>query len=104
MEQGFRWFCWSLARLLAVGAPDAAEGAVLRASANSLDGSPHVLVAGHEIPAGGEELAAADASAIVDFLRRSASENVGDDFAPGDVAVAFDYGVGVAALKGFFRK
>ena len=72
------------------------------AAANGLYGSPHVLVARHEIPTGGEEVCAADAAAFVDFLGRSAGHAVGDDFAPGDVAVAFDYGVGVALFKSFF--
>ncbi len=35
----------ALARLLPIGAPDAAEGAVFRAAANGLDGGPHVFVA-----------------------------------------------------------
>jgi hypothetical protein len=75
---------------------------VLRAAADGLDGGPHVLVAGHKVPAGGEELSALDASAFVDLLRGSAGEDVGDGFTPGDVAVAFDYGVGVSAFEGFF--
>jgi hypothetical protein len=91
----------ALTRLLAVGAPDAAEGAVLGAAAYGLHGGPHVFVAGHEIPAGGEEFCASDAAACVDFFGR-AGEAAGDRFAPGDVAVSGDYGVGVAALEGFF--
>ena len=77
---------------------------MLRAAADGLDGGPHVFVAGHEVPAGGEEFAAADAAAFVDFLRGAAGENVGDGLAPGDVAIAFDYGVGLAAFEGFFGK
>ena len=92
----------TLAGLLAVCAPDGAEGAVLGTAADGLDGGPHVLVAGHEVPAGGEELGALDASAVVDFLEGCSGENVGDDLAPGDIAIAFDDGVGVAALEGFF--
>ena len=94
----------ALARLLAIGAPDAAEGAVLGAAANGLDGGPHVFVARHEVPAGGEEFAAADAAAVVDRLKGSAGKTIGDDLAPGDVAIAFDYSVGLAAFEGFFRK
>jgi hypothetical protein len=37
-------------------------------------------------------------------LKGSAGENVGDCLAPGDVSVAFDYGVGVASFEGFFGK
>ncbi|WP_433984761.1 hypothetical protein RBB78_09865 [Tunturiibacter empetritectus] len=92
----------ALTGLLAVGAPDAAEGAVLGAATDGLNGGPHVLVAGHEIPAGGEEVGAADAAAFVDLFGLSAGEDVGDGFAPGYVAVAFDYGVGFAALECFF--
>src|SRR6185437_16684693 len=44
------------ARLLPVGAPDAAKGAMLRASAGSLHGGPHVLVGPHQVPAGGQEI------------------------------------------------
>ncbi len=94
----------ALAGLLAIGAPDAAEGAVLGAAADGLHGGPHVFVAGHEVPAGGEKFGSADTAAFVDFLRGGAGENVGNGFAPGDVAVAFDYGVGLAALEGFFGK
>ncbi len=75
---------------------------MLGAAADGLDGGPHVFVAGHEIPAGGEEVGAGNAAAIVDFLERDAGEAVGDDLAPGDVAVAFDYGVGIALFEGFF--
>jgi hypothetical protein len=71
----------SLTGLLAVGAPDAAEGAVLGAAADGLDGGPHVFVARHEVPAGREEFAASDAAAFVDLLGRGAGENVGDDLA-----------------------
>ena len=94
----------ALAGLLAVGAPDAAEGTVLGAAADGLDGGPHVFVAGHEVPAGGEEVGTADASAFVDLFRFRAGEDVGDGFAPGDVAVAFDHGVSVASFEGFFGK
>jgi hypothetical protein len=93
----------ALTGLLAVGAPDAAEGAVLGAAADGLDGGPHVFVGGHEVPAGGEEFSAADAAACVDFFWRAA-EAAGDGLAPGDVAISGDYDVGVAAFEGFFRE
>ncbi len=92
----------TLAGGLTVGAPDAAEGAVLGASANGLDGGPHVLFGGHEVPAAGEELAAADAAAVVDVLERAIGEDVGDGLAPGDVSVALDDGVCCAELEGLF--
>ena len=57
----------ALPGLLAIGAPDTAEGAVLRAAANGLDRSPHVLVASQEGPTSGEEFGAGDTAAIVDF-------------------------------------
>jgi hypothetical protein len=76
---------------------------VFGTAANGLDGGPHVLVAGHEIPAGGKELGAFDAAAFVDFVG-VAGEAVGDDLAPGEVAVAFDYGVGLTLVHGFFRE
>ena len=90
----------ALAWLLAVGAPDTAEGAVLGASSDGLDGGPHVLAGLHEVPARGQELAAFDAAAFVDALG-FAFEAVGDAATPGDVSVAFDYGVGFAAFEGF---
>jgi hypothetical protein len=74
---------------------------VLGAPPDGLDGGPHVFVGGHEVPAGGEELAAADAAAVVEALG-GAGDAVEDDLAPGDVAVAFDDGVGFAAVEGLF--
>ena len=50
-------------------------------------------------PLRGEELRALDASAFVDSALDFAhigGQAVGNDFAPGDVAVAFDDGVGLA--------
>ena len=93
----------ALAGLLAVGAPDAAERAVLGAAADGLDGGPHVLVEGHEVPAGGEELVALDAAALVDVLEVS-GDAIGNGAAPGDVAVTFDDGVGFAAFEGTPRE
>ncbi len=59
----------ALAGLLAVGAPDAAEGAVLGTAADGLHGGPHVFVGRHQVPAGGEEFGAGDAAAFVDRCR-----------------------------------
>jgi hypothetical protein len=76
---------------------------MLRAAADGLDRGPHVLIAGHEVPARGKKLGAADAASVVDFLG-SAGEAVNDGLAPRDIAVPFDDGMGVALLEGFFRK
>jgi hypothetical protein len=77
---------------------------VLGAAADGLDGGPHVFVAEHEVPAGGKKFGAADAAAVVDRLKGSAGKTVGDDLAPGDVAIAFDNSVRLAAFEGFFRE
>ena len=89
--------------LLPIGAPDAAEGAVLGAAANGLHGGPHIFLGIHEVPARGEEFAAFDAAAFVDFFGL-AGEAIGDDLAPGKIAVALDDGVGFAAFERFFGK
>ena len=94
---------FALAGFLSVGAPDAAKGAVLGAAANGLHGGPHIFCGIHQVPAGGEEFAAFNAAAFVDFFGR-AGDASGDDFGPGKIAVAFDDGVGLAALERFFRK
>ncbi len=73
----------ALPRLLPIGAPDAAEGAVLGAAANGLHRGPHVFLGVHQVPARGQEFAAFDAPAFVDSLGL-AGEAIGDDFAPGD--------------------
>ena len=77
---------------------------MLGAAADGLDGGPHVFVAGHEVPAGGEEFGCLRCGRLRRFSAGAAGEAIGDDLAPGDVAVAFDDGVGVAALEGFFGK
>jgi hypothetical protein len=86
----------ALAGFLAVGAPDAAEGAVLGASANGLDGGPHIFVGLHEVPARGEELGALRCGRRRRCGLNLPAMQVGDDLAPGDVAVAFDDGVGAS--------
>jgi hypothetical protein len=73
---------------------------VLGASADGLDGGPHIFVAGHQVPARGEELTAFDAAAFVD-APGLAGEEVVDAAAPGDVAVALDDGMALADLEGF---
>ena len=56
----------ALARLLAVGAPDRAERAMLRASAHCLHRGPHVALGRQQIPSRGPKIARADAAAVVD--------------------------------------
>jgi len=68
-----------------------------------LDGGPHVFVGLHQIPARGEELVAFDAAAFVD-AGGIAGEAVGYDATPGDVAIAFDDGVGFAFFEGLLGK
>ena len=94
---------FALARFLTVRAPDAAKRAVLGTAANGLYGGPHIFCRIHEVPARGEEFTAFDAAAFVDFFGSSGDAS-GDNFGPGEIAVAFDYGVGLAALERFFRK
>ena len=62
----------ALPRLLAVGAPDRTERAVLGAAANRLHRRPHVTVRRQQVPARGFELLRRHAAAFVDFLRRVA--------------------------------
>src|SRR6185437_3209318 len=88
------------ARLLPVGAPDAAKGAMLRASAGSLHGGPHVLVGPHQFPAGGQEIVAGDAAAFVQPAG-CAGKAIGDDRRPDDIPIAPDDGVGVPAFERF---
>ena len=63
---------------------------MLRAAADGLDRSPHVTPLGHQIPTGGGELFAADATAVVNTLRMS-GDAVADDVFPDEIAVAFDH-------------
>ncbi len=93
----------SLPGLLTVGPPNAAKGAVLGAAANGLHRGPHIFARVHQVPARGEEFAAFDAAAFVDFFGL-AGETIGDNLAPGKIAVAFDDGVGFAAFESLFRK
>ena len=59
----------TLSRFLSVGAPHRTERAVLRAAADRLHRSPHVLVGGQQIPARRDERAAFDAPAVVERLQ-----------------------------------
>src|SRR6185295_13916273 len=52
-------------RLLAIGAPDRAEGTVLGTAADGLHRRPHVAALRHEIPAAREKGIAIDAPAVV---------------------------------------
>ena len=93
----------ALTRLLAVGAPDRTERAMLRASAHGLHRRPHVAALRQQIPARGDELVAADPAAFVQRLR-VARHAVGHDLLPDEVAVAADDRVRRAVLARFVRK
>jgi hypothetical protein len=93
----------TLARFLAVGPPDRAERAMLRAAANGLHRCPHVLVLGQQVPARGPEFVAADPPALVERLR-VAREALAHDLTPHEIAIAFDDGVCVPVLQHFVGK
>ena len=61
----------ALPRLLAVGAPDRAERAVLRAAAHGLHRGPHVPALRQQVPARRQESVGVDAPALVDPLQRA---------------------------------
>ena len=82
----------ALPRPLAVGLPDRAERAVLRAAADRLHRRPHVFRARHERPARRLEIAAFNLAAFVDGLRRAARA-VGEHRRPYEIAVAPDDGM-----------
>ena len=64
----------------------------------------HIYFSGiHQVPARGQEFAAFDATAGIDPFG-FAGKAIGDDFAPGEIAVAGDHSVRLAALEGLFRK
>ena len=85
----------ALARLLAVGAPDRAERAVLGTPPHRLDGSPGIAFPGQQIPARLRERRRADPAGLVDPLR-GAGRAIRQHPAPNYVAVAPDDGVGSA--------
>jgi hypothetical protein len=93
----------ALTGLLAVGAPDGAERAVLRASAHGLHRRPHVATLRQQVPPRGDELVARDAAAVVDPLR-PAGETIGDHSTPDDVAVPLYDRVRAAVLVDFVGK
>ena len=73
---------------------------MLRASANGLDGGPHVAVGRHQIPAGGQELVGFDASAVIELAGIS-EDAIVQRLGPDDVAIAFDDGMSAAQLDRF---
>ena len=93
----------ALPRLLPVRPPHAAKRAVLGAAADRLHRRPHVLVRLHQIPATRKELAALDAPALVDRLRR-ARHAICHGFAPRYVAIALHHGMTVPLCQRLFRK
>ena len=92
----------ALARLLAVGPPDRAERAVLRAAANGLDRRPHIPTRRQQIPAAREERVRLDASAVVHTLRMS-GDAVCEDLRPDHLAVTLDDRMGAAEFARFVR-
>lgn len=91
----------ALTGLLSIGAPHAAERAVFGAPAYGLHRGPHVFVSWHQVPARGEEFAAADPAAVINLLPQSARQAVGNDLSPGDVAISFDDRMRLTAIEGF---
>ena len=79
--------------LLPIGPPHAAKRAMLRTSANGLHRGPHILVARHQIPSRGQELAAFNPSALIDTVWL-AGEAIGHDLAPRNIAISLHHGVG----------
>ncbi len=88
----------TLSRRLAVGAPDRAERAMLRAAADGLDRAPHVAPLRQELPARGNEAVGIDPAGLVDPLQRTARRIVEHE-RPDDVAVPFDDGVCAAQIE-----
>src|ERR1700761_1107731 len=76
---------------------------MLGTSANSLHRGPHVLIGPHQVPARRKKLRAFNASAFIDLFGR-AGETIRYRLAPGNIAVAFDYGMRLSALERFLRK
>ena len=93
----------TLPRLLPIGTPDAAEGAVLGASANGLHRGPHIFVGPHQIPSRRKKLRALDPSALIDLLGRP-GHAIRHRPAPGDIAISLDHRMRFAALQCFFGK
>ena len=76
---------------------------MLRASAHGLHGGPHVFVRGNQVPARGQELAAANAAAFVDLLRRARMQSattLPQAMSPSPFTTA----VRLAALEGLLGK
>src|SRR5690606_25508272 len=91
---------------LAVGPPDGAEGAVLRAAADRLHRAPHVLARLQQVPSGRAELLGLDAAPLVHGLKRAARA-VAKRGGPGAFAVPLDDGVRrpeIARLLGVERR
>ena len=84
-----------LSRLLAVGAPDGAERAMLGAAAHGLDGPPHVATMRQQLPPCRDEALGINASGLVDGLQRAVRHVVQHE-GPYNVAIAFDDGMRAA--------
>src|ERR1019366_4104441 len=88
---------------LPIGPPNAAERAMLRASANGLHRGPHVLVAPQQIPSRRQELATFNPSALIDAAWL-ASEAIGHHLAPRNIAISLHHGVSITVFQGLFGK
>ena len=75
---------------------------MLRASADSLDRTPHVFVGGQQIPSRLPEVFPVDPAALIDSLGRSLL-TIGQHLSPNQIAVALDGYMRVSVLQNLFR-
>src|SRR6185503_20231959 len=87
----------TLARALAVGAPDRTKRAVLGTAADRLHRRPHVASLGSQVPSGGQKPFGGNAAPVVNALRRSFGA-VRQDRLPDVVAVPFHHRMGAAEI------
>ena len=85
----------SLSQLLAVGPPDGAERAMLRASAHRLNRAPHIPPLWQQFPPCRDEPFGIEASAIIDLVQ-TAVRSVVQHERPHHITIAFDHGVRAA--------
>ena len=90
----------TLAGTLTVGPPNRAEGAMLGAAPNRLHRGPHVALARHQVPAGGQERVGFNAAAFVDRQRRSLGA-IRQYPGPDHISIALDYRVSATQFVGF---
>jgi uncharacterized protein YecE (DUF72 family) len=93
---------WALTRRLAVGAPNRAERAMFRASANSLYRGPHIGPARKEIPPGQCKIRSGDRPPLV-YCLGLARNTVRQSFGPHEISVPAHNGRCSAPLVRLFR-